>query len=267
VQVILHQHPVNAERRARGLPPVNSLWLWGGGPLPQRVNNAVVGRHRRRPPSFGAGEACWHSGSGTRRSIGECSRCPGWLIDLQDQNGRRHRRNMVAVCCKALAKRQPLKLSFASGERGCIARGIAAFLAARRSMSALQLRRRPLLGEPAGWGDSLHPLLQRIYAARGVFGPEQAEHRLNRLLSPQQLGGIEQRCRSVGGSDTRRCVHHHRRRLRLRWRNRYRGSQCADCGCWARKRVDYVVPNRFVHGYGLTPELVASLPSHMHNLS
>jgi single-stranded-DNA-specific exonuclease len=28
------------------------------------------------------------------------------------------------------------------------------------------------------------------------------------------------------------------------------------------KRVDYVVPNRFVHGYGLTPELVASLPSH-----
>jgi single-stranded-DNA-specific exonuclease len=28
------------------------------------------------------------------------------------------------------------------------------------------------------------------------------------------------------------------------------------------RRVDYVVPNRFVHGYGLTPELVAALPAH-----
>ena len=28
------------------------------------------------------------------------------------------------------------------------------------------------------------------------------------------------------------------------------------------RRVDYVIPNRFVHGYGLTPELVASLPAH-----
>jgi len=28
------------------------------------------------------------------------------------------------------------------------------------------------------------------------------------------------------------------------------------------QRVDYMVPNRFVHGYGLTPELVVALPSH-----
>jgi single-stranded-DNA-specific exonuclease len=28
------------------------------------------------------------------------------------------------------------------------------------------------------------------------------------------------------------------------------------------RHVDYVIPNRFVHGYGLTPELVASLPAH-----
>jgi single-stranded-DNA-specific exonuclease len=128
-------------------------------------------------------------------------------------------------------------------------------------MSALQLRRRPLLGEPAGWGDSLHPLLQRIYAARGVFGPEQAEHRLNRLLSPQQLGGIERAVALLaeairddvsiiiagdydcdGATGTAVAI----RGLRL----------------LGAKRVDYVVPNRFVHGYGLTPELVASLPSH-----
>ena len=126
-------------------------------------------------------------------------------------------------------------------------------------MSSLQLRPRPVLGEPAGWGDSLHPLLQRIYAARGVFSPDQAEHRLNRLLSPQQLGGIERAVALLaeairddasiiiagdydcdGATGTAVAI----RGLRL----------------LGAKRVDYVVPNRFVHGYGLTPELIASLP-------
>ncbi|MDR1994014.1 hypothetical protein [Azonexus sp.] len=33
VQMFLHGHPLNACREAAGLPPVNSLWLWGGGRL------------------------------------------------------------------------------------------------------------------------------------------------------------------------------------------------------------------------------------------
>jgi len=36
-QVILHNHPLNATRAAAGLPPVNSLWFWGGGKLPDFV--------------------------------------------------------------------------------------------------------------------------------------------------------------------------------------------------------------------------------------
>jgi len=36
-QVILHNHPWNARRMERGLPPVNSLWFWGGGRNPDRV--------------------------------------------------------------------------------------------------------------------------------------------------------------------------------------------------------------------------------------
>jgi hypothetical protein len=31
VQMLLHDHPVNAAREARGEPAVNSVWLWGGG--------------------------------------------------------------------------------------------------------------------------------------------------------------------------------------------------------------------------------------------
>ena len=128
-------------------------------------------------------------------------------------------------------------------------------------MSVLQLRRRSMQGEPAGWGDTLHPILQRIYAARGVLSPDQAEHRLNRLLSPRELGGIDHTVALLaeairddasimiagdydcdGATGTAVAI----RGLRL----------------LGAKRVDYVVPNRFVHGYGLTPELVASLPSH-----
>src|SRR5690606_10436229 len=33
-QVILHNHPLNADRAARGQAPVNALWFWGGGRLP-----------------------------------------------------------------------------------------------------------------------------------------------------------------------------------------------------------------------------------------
>lgn len=36
-QMLLHASPVNAAREAAGQLPVNSLWLWGGGVLPQRV--------------------------------------------------------------------------------------------------------------------------------------------------------------------------------------------------------------------------------------
>ncbi len=33
-QMLLHDHPVNAAREARGEPPINSLWLWGAGREP-----------------------------------------------------------------------------------------------------------------------------------------------------------------------------------------------------------------------------------------
>jgi hypothetical protein len=34
IQMALYQHPVNTAREARGVPVVNSVWLWGAGPLP-----------------------------------------------------------------------------------------------------------------------------------------------------------------------------------------------------------------------------------------
>jgi hypothetical protein len=40
-QVVLHNHPVNRRRAAEGLPPVNSVWLWGAGALPEWVESGL----------------------------------------------------------------------------------------------------------------------------------------------------------------------------------------------------------------------------------
>lgn len=41
-QIVLHNHPLNAQRMARGQLPVNSLWFWGAGSLPQWVNTPLA---------------------------------------------------------------------------------------------------------------------------------------------------------------------------------------------------------------------------------
>lgn len=37
VQMLLHEHPVNTAREARGELPVNSVWVWGAGAVPTAV--------------------------------------------------------------------------------------------------------------------------------------------------------------------------------------------------------------------------------------
>jgi hypothetical protein len=37
VQIVLHNHPWNGKRAERGLVPINALWVWGGGVLPDSV--------------------------------------------------------------------------------------------------------------------------------------------------------------------------------------------------------------------------------------
>ncbi len=125
-------------------------------------------------------------------------------------------------------------------------------------MSTLQLRRREVQGAPSGWPDSVHPVLQRVYAARGVLEPAQVEHRLARLLSPHELGGMTQAVELLleairddhsiliagdydcdGATGTAVAV----RGLRM----------------LGAKRVAYAIPNRFTHGYGLSTAFVESL--------
>jgi hypothetical protein len=38
IQMALHDHPANAARELRGAPPVNSVWFWGAGRLPETAS-------------------------------------------------------------------------------------------------------------------------------------------------------------------------------------------------------------------------------------
>jgi single-stranded-DNA-specific exonuclease len=125
-------------------------------------------------------------------------------------------------------------------------------------LSTLQLRRRDARGVPSGWPDSVHPVLQRIYAARGVLGPAQVEHRLARMLPPHELGGMAQAVdllvEAIGGGH------------RILVAGDYdcdgaTGTAVAVRGLrmLGAAHVGYAIPNRFTHGYGLSPAFVESL--------
>jgi len=133
-----------------------------------------------------------------------------------------------------------------------------AFLARKPVMKSLRLRRRAPQGTPAGWSDAVHPVVQGVYAARGVLSPEQAEYRLARLLSPERLGGMREAVSLLIEA------------IRGDWHIVIAGDYDCDGATGTAvavrglrmlgaQRVDYVVPNRFVHGYGLSPALVDSL--------
>ena len=64
LQMLLFAHPVNAAREARGLPPINVVWLWGFGSKFPANESAVL------PPLPQAGEG-WGEGGGARSKFGE----------------------------------------------------------------------------------------------------------------------------------------------------------------------------------------------------
>lgn len=102
----------------------------------------------------------------------------------------------------------------------------------------------------------LHPVLARVYGQRDIHSEKELEHGLSHLLPFTQLKGIEhaaallaqaveqgQRILIVGDFDADGATSSAlaMRALRL----------------LGAKHVDYLVPNRFEYGYGLTPEIVA----------
>lgn len=101
---------------------------------------------------------------------------------------------------------------------------------------------------------SLHPVLQRVYAARGVESGAQLNYSLSAMLAAQ-MSGIEAACDLLAQT------------LRAEKLILVVGDFDADGATstavmlralrmMGAARVDYLVPNRFDYGYGLSPEIV-----------
>jgi single-stranded-DNA-specific exonuclease len=109
--------------------------------------------------------------------------------------------------------------------------------------------------EHGPWPANVSPVLQRVFASRGVSNPEQAELKLANLVSPDQLGGMDnavdlllnainaqKHIVIVGDFD---CDGATGTAVAMR------GLKMLGAEC-----VSYQVPHRIVHGYGLSPALV-----------
>jgi len=107
----------------------------------------------------------------------------------------------------------------------------------------------------------LHPVLRRVYAARAVASTDELDYSLANLLPLQQLAGLPAAVELLYTA------------LVERWRILVVGDFDADgatsCALCLRAlrllgaaAVDYLVPNRFEYGYGLTPEIVAVAAGH-----
>ncbi|HEY0660585.1 MAG TPA: single-stranded-DNA-specific exonuclease RecJ [Lysobacter sp.] len=123
--------------------------------------------------------------------------------------------------------------------------------------STTKLRRRPV-GESGLWPDRLPPLLARLYAARGMTGIEQAQPKLANLLPPDTLGGLD-----VATALLAEAIANDRHIVVVGDFDCDGATACAvgvrGLRLLGAKRVSHAVPNRMVHGYGLSPALVDEL--------
>ncbi|WP_437883674.1 single-stranded-DNA-specific exonuclease RecJ [Pseudomonas sp. LRF_L74] len=102
----------------------------------------------------------------------------------------------------------------------------------------------------------LPPLLTRLYASRGVQSAAELEKSLVRLIPYQQLKGID------GAVELLVQALQQRQRILIVGDFDADGATASTVGVLGLRmlgaaHVDYLVPNRFEYGYGLTPEIVA----------
>ena len=103
---------------------------------------------------------------------------------------------------------------------------------------------------------SIHPVLRRIYATRGVFREGERRLELTDLLSPRLLKNSDRAAAML--ADVMAADKH------ILVVGDFDADGATSCALFklglqamGYASVDYLVPNRFEYGYGLTPEIVA----------
>jgi single-stranded-DNA-specific exonuclease len=106
-----------------------------------------------------------------------------------------------------------------------------------------------------GFAGHLHPVLRRVYAARGIASESELDLSLDRLLPVGSLEGLDAATRLLG---------EHRAAGRVLVIGDFDTDGATSTALLVRAlralhfaHVDFLVPNRFRFGYGLTPEIVA----------
>ncbi|TXH73869.1 MAG: single-stranded-DNA-specific exonuclease RecJ [Lysobacteraceae bacterium] len=120
------------------------------------------------------------------------------------------------------------------------------------------IRRREPGEGGADWPASIPPLLRRVYTARGAIDQTQAQPRLTQLLPPDTLGGIDRAVELLATA-----IAANRRIVVVGDFDCDGATACAvgvrGLRMLGARDVNYAVPNRMVHGYGLSPALVDEL--------
>jgi single-stranded-DNA-specific exonuclease len=119
----------------------------------------------------------------------------------------------------------------------------------------LRIVRRTLAAPAISLPGELHPVLGRVYAARGVRSALELDTSLGRLLPVGTLEGVEAAVQLLLA---------HRRTGRVLVVGDFDADGATSSALVVRSLracgfadVDFLVPNRFRFGYGLTPEIVA----------
>ena len=103
--------------------------------------------------------------------------------------------------------------------------------------------------------DSIHPVLKRIYASRNIKSSEDLDYSLGSLIPYEELGGIDDAVILLQEMITQK-----KRILIVADFDADGATSCAlairGLTAMGAEDVIYVVPNRFEHGYGLSPKIV-----------
>ena len=103
--------------------------------------------------------------------------------------------------------------------------------------------------------DSIHPVLKRIYASRNIKSSEDLDYSLGSLIPYEELSGVDDAVILLQEMITQK-----KRILIVADFDADGATSCAlairGLTAMGAEDVIYVVPNRFEHGYGLSPKIV-----------
>jgi single-stranded-DNA-specific exonuclease len=124
----------------------------------------------------------------------------------------------------------------------------------RGTFPAITTRAAPAAAVEQLVGSGVHPLLARIYAARGVASPLDLQTDFERLAAPDSLLNLREMAQRVADAIAAR------KKMLIVADYDADGATACAVGMRALRAfgadVGYLVPNRFEYGYGLSPEIV-----------